>query len=63
MFTKNYERYTLKTGGRSDAFKQYLRDRDIYFEPSQNGNYTEFVVFNADESVDRRVIDIIKWID
>ena len=63
MLTKNYERYTLKTGGRSDAFKQYLYDRGLKFEPSQNGDYTEFVVFDADESVDRRVIDIVKWID
>ncbi len=57
-----YERYTLKTGRRSDAFKQYLRDRGLKFEPSQNGNYTEFVVFNADESVDRRVDQIIKTV-
>jgi len=63
MLAKNYERYTLKTGGRSDAFKQYLRDRGLKFEPSQNGNYIEFVVFNADEGVDRRVVDIIKWIE
>ncbi len=63
MLTKNYERYTLKTGRRSDAFKQYLCDRGLNFEPSQNGDYTEYVVFNADESVDRRVMDLIKNID
>lgn len=58
----NYARYTLKTGARADAFKQYLRDRGIKFEPSENGEYTEFVVFKNEDAIDRRVEDIIKTI-
>ena len=67
MFTKNdlitedgWSSYTFKTGLRSDAFKQYLRDRGIYFEPSQDGEYTHFEVKNADEAVDRRANEIVR---
>ncbi len=52
--------YALKQGQRADAFKQYLRDRGLYFEPSQDGRYVVFVVFNADEAVDRRAIEITR---
>lgn len=52
--------YTFKQGQRADAFKQYLRDRGLYFEPSQDGRYVVFVVFNADEAVDRRAIEITR---
>lgn len=55
----NWSAYTFKTGIRSDAFKQYLRDRGIYFEPSQDGEYIHFEVKNADESVDRRAEEIV----
>ena len=52
--------YTFKTGRRSDAFKQYLRDRSIYFEASQDREYTHFEVKNADKAVDRRANEIIR---
>lgn len=56
----SWSSYTFKTGLRSDAFKQYLRDRGFYFEPSQDGEYTHFEVKNADEAVDRRAIEITR---
>ena len=53
--------YNVQRGKLSDAFKQYLRDRGLYFEPSENGTYIHFEVKNADESVDRflKTIDSI----
>ena len=53
--------YNVQRGKLSDAFKQYLRDRGLYFEPSENGTYIHFEVKDADESVDRflKTIDSI----
>lgn len=45
--------YEFKTGEHSDAFKQYLRDRGIAFEPSSNGNMTHFELFNDDDAIAR----------
>ena len=60
MIKDGWSAYTFKTGLRSDAFKQYLRDRGIYFESSQDGEYTHFEVKNADEAVDRRANEIAR---
>ncbi len=60
MIKDGWSSYTFKTGLRSDAFKQYLRDRGIYFEASQDGEYTHFKVKNANEAVDRRANEIVR---
>lgn len=52
--------YSFKKGIREKAFKQYLRDRGIKFEPSEDGDRIVFVVFDADEAVDRRANEIVR---
>lgn len=49
----NWKGYDVKRGDFSEAFKQYLRDRGLYFEPSSDGSWVHFEVKNADEAVDR----------
>lgn len=53
-----YKGYDLIRGDASKEFKNYLRDRGLYFEPSDNGDFVHFEVKNADEYVDQRVEDI-----
>ena len=48
-----FKGYDVKRGDFSEAFKQYLRDRGLYFEPSSDGSWVHFEVKNADEAVDR----------
>ena len=47
--------FDLLRGPASKDFKQYLRDRGLYFEPSSNGDYVHFEVKNADEDVYKQV--------
>ena len=47
--------FDLYRGNPSKDFKQYLRDRGLYFEPSSNGDYVHFEVKNADEDVHKQV--------
>lgn len=54
-FKDSWESYTLPKGRCADEFKQYLRDRGIYFEPSSDGAYVHFEVKDADESCDLEV--------
>ena len=51
--------YDLRKGEQAEDFKKYLRDRGLYFEPSENGNHVTFVVNGADEFVDQRAQDIV----
>ena len=44
--------YDIRKGRDADAFKSYLRTRNFYFEPSQDGNLVHFEVENPDEYVD-----------
>lgn len=44
--------YDVKRGDFSEAFKQYLRDRGLYFEPSADGSWVHFEVKNADDAVE-----------
>ena len=44
--------YNIRRGDKSEAFKKYLRTRNFYFEPSEDGNFIHFEVENPDEYVD-----------
>lgn len=59
-FKDSWKGYDLPRGNCSNDFKQYLRDRGMYFEPSSNGSYIHFEVKNADESCDLEVKAILK---
>ena len=47
-----YKGYEIRKGDKAEAFKKYLRTRNFYFEPSENGNFVHFEVENPDEYVD-----------
>lgn len=47
-----YKGYDIRKGKDAESFKEYLRTRNIYFEPSENGNRIHFEVENPDEYVD-----------
>lgn len=47
-----YKGYDIRRGDKSEAFKKYLRTRNFYFEPSEDGNFIHFEVENPDEYVD-----------
>lgn len=49
----SWKGYDIERGYFSEAFKQYLRDRGLYFEPSADGSWVHFEVKNADDAVDR----------
>ena len=51
----SWKGYNLLKGSPSEDFKQYLRDRGLFFEPSSNGNMIHFEVKNTDEDVDLEV--------
>lgn len=51
--------YNLVKGKPAQDFKQYLRDRGMEFEPSENGEFVHFEVKNADEDVDKEIKAII----
>lgn len=48
----------LIRGEQSKEFKEYLRDRGLYFEPSSNGDFIHFEIKNGDEFVKQRADDI-----
>jgi hypothetical protein len=56
----SWKGYDMLKGSPSEDFKQYLRDRNLYFEPSSNGDLIHFEVKNADEYVDLEVKSIKK---
>lgn len=47
--------YNLRRGKPAQDFKQYLRDRGLYFEPSENGEFIHFEVKNPDEDVIKEI--------
>lgn len=47
--------YNLRRGKPAQDFKQYLRDRGMYFEPSENGEFIHFEVKNPDEDVIKEI--------
>ena len=53
--SEDWAGFDLLRGPASKDFKQYLRDRGLYFEPSSNGDYVHFEVKNADEDVYKQV--------
>jgi hypothetical protein len=48
----------LIRGEQSKEFKEYLKDRGLYFEPSSNGDFIHFEIKNGDEFVKQRADDI-----
>ncbi len=50
---------SLKMGPESDAFKQYLRDTGVAFEPSQDGDYIHFEVLVKDKEQEDNVNDYL----
>lgn len=55
---EGYMGIDLLRGIQSKEFKEYLRDRGLYFEPSDNGDYVHFEVKGADKFVKQRAEDI-----
>lgn len=47
--------YNIRKGKPAQDFKQYLRDRGRYFEPSENGDFVHFEVKNPDEDVIKEI--------
>lgn len=56
----NWRGYNIIKGKPAEDFKQYLRDRGLYFEPSENGRFVHFEVKNADEDVEKEIRAINK---
>ena len=56
----NWKGYNLRKGRPAEDFKIYLRDRGLYFEPSENGGFIHFEVENADDDVDKEVKAIVE---
>lgn len=53
--------YDIKRGPFVEQFKTYLRDRNIEFEPSENGSYIHFEVRFPDEYVDAWIDNVNKY--
>ena len=58
--SEEWKGYNLLKGKPADDFKQYLRDRGLYFEPSENGKFIHFEVKHADEDVEKEIRAINK---
>ena len=51
--------FNIRKGRPAEDFKQYLRDRGMEFEPSENGIFVHFEVKNPDEDVEKEIQAII----
>ena len=45
-----YKGYDIRKGKDAESFKEYLRTRNIYFEPSENGNRIHFEVERSSQT-------------
>lgn len=46
-----YKGFNIRRGDKAEAFKKYLRTRNFYFEPSEDGDFIHFEVENPDDYV------------